>query len=197
MRTALAYARHAINAGDRKLALSIIKEQIDKSQGDGHPLLRSLRDSIEGGGKVPLIVDSAAEGMAEVFYGLGEALIGEGAAGIGVIYLQMALYAEPNHQFALAALANAYEANKQYADAIDAYNRIPASSPLSIAVEIRKALNLNSLERVDEARDTLTRLLNGPASTRRPATMLPRPRTRTRTPPMRRLMKRRSRGLCR
>lgn len=163
LRTALAYARHAINAGDRKLALSIIKEQVDKSQGDGHPLLRSLRDSIESGGKVPLIVDSAAEGMAEVFYGLGEALIGEGAAGIGVIYLQTALYAEPNHQFALAALANAYEANKQYSDAIDAYNRIPASSPLSVAVEIRKALNLNSLDRVDEARDTLTRLLNGPA----------------------------------
>jgi tetratricopeptide (TPR) repeat protein len=164
LRTALAYARHAINAGDRKLALSIVKEQVDKSQGDGHPLLRSLRESIDRGGKVPLIVDSAAEGMAEVFYGLGEALIGEGAAGIGVIYLQMALYAEPNHQFALAALANAYEANKQYADAIEAYNRIPDTSPLSVAVEIRKALNLNSLERVDEARDTLTRLLNGPAS---------------------------------
>jgi tetratricopeptide (TPR) repeat protein len=161
LRTALAYARHAINAGDRKLALSLIKEQIDKSQGDGHPLLRSLRDAIQANDKVPLIVTTPAEGMAEAFYGLGEALIGEGAAGIGVIYLQMGLYSDPDHQFALAALANAYEANKQYADAIDAYNRIPASSPLSAAVEIRKALNLNSLERVDEARDTLTRLLNG------------------------------------
>ncbi len=161
LRTAPAYARHAINAGDRKLALALIKEQVDKSQGDGHPLLRSLRDAIQAGDKVPLIVTTPAEGMAEAFYGLGEALIGEGAAGIGVIYLQMGLYSDPDHQFALAALANAYEANKQYADAIDAYNRIPASSPLSAAVEIRKALNLNSLERVDEARDTLTRLLNG------------------------------------
>ena len=68
--------------------------------------------------------------MAEVFYGLGEALIGEGAVGIGVLYLQMALYIEPDHQFALAALANAYEANKQYADAIAVYNRIPNTSPL-------------------------------------------------------------------
>jgi tetratricopeptide (TPR) repeat protein len=162
LRTALAYARHAINAGDKKLALSIIKEQVDKSQGDGHPLLRSLRSSIDSGAKVPLIVGSAEEGMAEVFYGLGEALIGEGAAGIGIIYLQMALYSEPTHQFALAALANAYEANKQYADAITIYDRIPSSSPLAVAVEIRKALNLNSLDRVDEARDTLTNLLNGP-----------------------------------
>lgn len=161
LRTVLAYARHAINAGDRKLALAVIKEQIDKSQGDGHPLLRSLRDAIQAGDKVPLMVTTPSEGMAEAFYGLGEALIGEGAAGVGVIYLQMALYAQPDHQFALAALASAYEANKQYADAIAAYERIPASSPLSIAVEIRKALNLNSLDRVDEARDTLTRLLNG------------------------------------
>jgi tetratricopeptide (TPR) repeat protein len=161
LRTSLAYARHAINAGDRKLALALIKEQVDKSQGDGHPLLRSLRDAIQAGDKVPLIVTTPSEGMAEAFYGLGEALIGEGAAGIGVIYLQMALYSDADHQFALAALANAYEANKQYSDAIDAYNRIPASSPLSAAVEIRKALNLNSLDRVDEARDTLSRLLNG------------------------------------
>ena len=65
-----------------------------------------------------------------MFYGLGEALIGEGAVGIGILYLQMALYVEPDQQFALAALANAYEANKQYDDAIAIYSRIPNTSPL-------------------------------------------------------------------
>ncbi len=159
LRTALAYARHAARAGDRKLAKSILKEHLEKAQGEGHPLIRALRDEIDKGAKPDLIASSAKDGMAEVFYGLGEALISEGAVGIGVLYLQMALYVEPDHQFALAALANAHETNKLYAEAIATYDRIPNTSPLETAIEIRKAYNLNSLDRIDEARETLVKLL--------------------------------------
>ncbi|MGE3230152.1 MAG: peptidoglycan-binding protein, partial [Hyphomicrobium sp.] len=172
LRTALAYARHAAFQGDRKKALAVIDEQIQRAQGDGHPLLRSLRGAVESRGKIEPIVTSASGGMAEVFYGLGEALISEGAIGVGMLYLQMALYIEPEHQFALAALASAYEGNKQYGDAITTYDRIPRASPLATAVEIRKAFNLNSLDKVDEARDTLTRLLasdSAPAAASEPA----------------------------
>ncbi len=163
LRTALAFARHAAITGDRKKALSIIDAHIAKSQGDGHPLLRSLRQAVVSGRTIQPIVMNASEGMAEVFYGLGEALIGEGAVAVGVLYMQMALYVEPTHQFALAALASAYEGNKQYAEAIKTYDRIPSTSPLTTAVEIRKAFNLNSLEKLDEARATLTRLLDDKA----------------------------------
>lgn len=159
LRTALAYARHEAYTGDRKRSLAIIDEQIQRSQGDGHPLLRSLKAAVQSGKKVDPIVTTPSEGMAEVFYGLGEALIAEGAVGVGVLYMQMALYIEPEHQFALAALASAYEGNKQYADAIVTYDRIPRTSPLATAVEIRKAFNLNSLDKVEEARETLARLL--------------------------------------
>jgi tetratricopeptide (TPR) repeat protein len=161
LRTALAYARHEAFVGDRKAALAIIDEQIDRSQGDGHPLLRSLKTAVQSGKAVQPIVTTPSEGMAEVFYGLGEALIAEGAVGVGMLYMQMALYLEPEHQFALAALASAYEGNKQYSDALSTYERIPRTSPLATAVEIRKAFNLNSLDKVDEARDTLERLLKG------------------------------------
>jgi tetratricopeptide (TPR) repeat protein len=166
LRTALAYARHAAYTGDRKKALSIVNEQIEKSQGDGHPLLRSLKAAIQSGKKIDPIVATASEGMAEVFYGLGEALIGEGAVGVGVLYMQMALYVEPDHQFALAALASAYEGNKQYSDAIKTYDRIPSTSPLATAVEIRKAFNLNSLDKIDEARATLSQLLEAGAASK-------------------------------
>ena len=163
LRTALAYARHEAFAGDRKKSLAIIDEQILRSQSDGHPLLRSLKTAVQSGKQIKPIVATPSEGMAEVFYGLGEALIAEGAVGVGVIYMQMALYVEPDHQFALAALASAYEGSKQYADAIETYDRIPKTSPLSTAVEIRKAFNLNSLDKVEEARTTLSRLLETPA----------------------------------
>jgi len=162
LRTALAFARHVAHAGDRKRAIAVIDEHIEKSQGDGHPLLRSLKEAVEQNRKIDLIVTDASDGMAEVFYGLGEALIGEGAVGVGMLYMQMALYIEPQHQFALAALASAYEGNKQYADAIRTYDAIGKDSPLATAIEIRKAFNLNSLDKVDEARETLTKLLEEP-----------------------------------
>jgi tetratricopeptide (TPR) repeat protein len=159
LRTALAYARHEAYSGNRKKALSIVDEQIQRSQGDGHPLLRSLKVALQSGAPIDPIVKTPSEGMAEVFYGLGEALIAEGAVGVGVLYMQMALYVEPDHQFALAALASAYEGSKQYAEAITTYDRIPRTSPLATAVEIRKAFNLNSLDKIDDARSTLSHLL--------------------------------------
>ena len=97
-----------------------------------------------------------------MFYGLGEALTGEGGVNVGVLYLQMALYLEPDHDFALAALANAHETTKNYDAALAVYDRIDKSSPLQSAIEIRKAFNYNSLEKVDQARDTLIKLLEAP-----------------------------------
>lgn len=160
LRTSLAYARHLARSGDRKRAQVIVNAHLDRGQGDGHPLLRSLKASLDSGRIVDPVVKTASEGLSEVFYGLGEALINEGATGIGIIYMQMALYVEPDQQFALAALASAYEGNKQYADAIAVYDRIPETSPLATAVEIRKAFNLNSLEKPEEAQAILKGLLD-------------------------------------
>lgn len=161
LRTALAYARSLANAGNIKGARTILRQHIEKSQGEGHTLARALMKELEpADAKVPLLVATPSEGLAEVFYGLGESLIGEGAIGVGIVYLQMALYLEPQHPFALAALANAHEANRQFTEAIATYDRIPKGSPLAPAIEIRKAFNLNSLEKPDEARTILERLLS-------------------------------------
>ena len=155
LRTTLAYAQHAANSGDAKLAKSIIKEHFDRNQGEGHPLARQLRDQISSGVQIPLLITTPEDGMAEVFYGLGEALTGEGGIALGLPYLQMALFMNPDHAFALAALANTFEATKNYDHAIAIYDRIPKGSPLQSAIDIRKAFNLNSLDRVDEAKALL------------------------------------------
>jgi tetratricopeptide (TPR) repeat protein len=174
LRTALAYTRSLANAGNIKGARSVLRQHIEKSQGEGHTLARALMKELEGADtKIPLLVATPSEGLAEVFYGLGESLIGEGAIGVGIVYLQMALYLEPQHPFALAALANAHEANRQFAEAIATYDRIPKGSPLAPAIEIRKAFNLNSLEKPDEARSVLERLLEIGATSEKPAETSP------------------------
>ncbi len=158
LRTALAYARHAANSGDMKLARTVIKEHLDRTQGDGHPLARDLRDRLTDGAKIPLLIENPSDGLAEVFYGLGEALTGEGGVSIGILYLQMALYLNDTQPFALAALANAHETTKKYEEANEIYDRIAPGSPLQAAIEIRKAFNLNALDRIDEAKSLLERV---------------------------------------
>jgi len=159
-RTAMAYAQHAAKAGDLKLAKSILKEHLAKFSGEGHPTTRALRDRLEAGETVPLLVNTVEEGLAEVFYGLGEALTGEGGISIGALYLQMALYLRPDFPFALAALANVHEATKRHAEAIAIYSRIAPGTALDVSVAIRKAINLNLLDRTDEAKELLDRLLS-------------------------------------
>lgn len=160
LRTALAYARHAAHSGKPSLAKSIIKKHLTSSDGDAHALVRDLLRQLDGKEPIARLVDTTKQGMIEVFYGLGEALAGEGGLTPGMLYLQIALYLEPRHPFALAALASAFESTQRYAKAIETYNRIPKNTALETAIDIRKALNLNSLDRVAEARTTLQGLLS-------------------------------------
>ena len=155
LRITLAFARHAANAGDSKLAQRILKAHLDKAKADGHPEAKALMEQIEGGAELPLLVSTPTEGLAEAFYGLGEALTGEGGVSVGAVYLQFALFLRPDFPFALATLANAYETTKRYEAAIAAYDRIPNNTALQVSIEIRKALNLNQLDRVEEAKELL------------------------------------------
>jgi tetratricopeptide (TPR) repeat protein len=155
LRVVLAYAAHAANAGDTKLAQGILKGYFDRSKGDGHPYALALQKEIDSGSKPPLLITTANDGLAEVFYDLGEALSGEGGVSVGIIYLQFSLYLAPEQPFALAALANVYETTKRYEAAIAVYDRMPKGTPFALSVDIRKALNLNQLERVDESQRLL------------------------------------------
>jgi tetratricopeptide (TPR) repeat protein len=160
LRVTLAFARHAANAGDTRLAQSLLNAYLERTKGEGHPYARELQLELESGKRPSLLITSAVQGMAEVFYGLGEALSGEGSSGIGTVFLQYALYLTPDSAFPLVTLASINEANKRYEAAIDAYERVPAGTPFEVNIDVRKALNLNQLERVDEAQKLLEGLAN-------------------------------------
>jgi tetratricopeptide (TPR) repeat protein len=155
LRVTLAYARHAANGGDPKLALSVLNAQTERGKAEAHPSVRALIEEIDAGKRPELLVRTPTEGMAELFYGLGEVLSGEGSLGIGVVLLQFSLYLTPDSTFPLVTLASAQETAKRYAAAIAAYDRVPRGTPLEVNIDIRKALNLNQLERVQEAQDLL------------------------------------------
>ncbi len=157
-RLLFAYASFAANAGDKRLARQILTKRIRKRRQDA--LILALYADLQAGKPIGHAVSSASEGVAELFYGLGEALTREGGIDVGTMYLQIALYLKPDFPAAMVALASAYESLKKYGVAIKTYNRVPASSPLAFGSVVRKAINFDELKRLDEAKSVLTGLLD-------------------------------------
>lgn len=153
LRVADAYARHAVNSNNRKLARQTLKTHIAKAS--AHPLSEALLAEIDEGKTPPLLVTTPNDGLAEVFYGIGDALAGEGGLDMGIIFLQFSLYLKPDFPLAYAALAEAYEGAKKYDLEMGALDQIKPDSPLWLNVQIQKAFALNSLERVDDAKALL------------------------------------------
>jgi len=125
-RVTISYLHHAVNAGQFRLAGRILNRNKEATTGFLHPSISDVATSVKLGKRLPLLINSSDDGLAEVFYGLGEALTTEGGMQLGAIYLQMAIYLKPDFPFAHAALANVYETNKDYVRANAIYEKVPA-----------------------------------------------------------------------
>jgi tetratricopeptide (TPR) repeat protein len=149
LRVSEAYARWLSRNKDGAAAAAIY-ETFDKKL-PRHPLVQEgLRDS-KAGKKQPPLVDSAQAGAAEALYGIGATLTRRGGEDLALVYLQLALYLQPNHPLALLSLADLYESVKKPQMAIKVYERMPASSPLKRNAQIQLATNLDAADRSDEA----------------------------------------------
>jgi tetratricopeptide (TPR) repeat protein len=112
---------------------------------------------------LPPIVETPQEGAAEALYDLG-VVFGRkeeevSLANRGLAYLQLALYLDPNHALAQVSLADLFEVMKKPALAIKVFDRVPASSALKHNAEIQLALDLDQMDRTDEAKKHLEKLI--------------------------------------
>ncbi len=167
-RFAVAYLRHTLQAKQYKLARDIISTHVQQSLSGGHASVLALQPNVERKVATRLMVSDVGHGLAEVFYGLGEALTSEDGIGLGTIYLQIALALRPDFPFAQAALANVYERTKRFARANQVYDTIRPKSALEVSISIRKAYNLNAMDDTDNAKVVLDRLIAA-----RPADIMP------------------------
>jgi tetratricopeptide (TPR) repeat protein len=143
------YARWMSRNKDGAAATGIY-EAFDKKL-PRHPLVQEGLRETRAGKKLPPLVDSAQAGAAEALYGIGGQLTRRGGEDLALVYLQLALYLQPNHPMALLSLADLYEAVKKPAMAIKVYERMPANSPLKRNAQIQLATNLDAADRSDEA----------------------------------------------
>ena len=149
LRITEAYARWTSRNKDTAAASGIF-EAFDKKL-PRHPLVQEGMKELKAGKKMPPLIDSAQSGAAEALYGIGATLTRRGGEDLALVYLQLALYLQPNHPLALLSLADLYESVKKPQMAIKVYERMPANSPLKRNAQIQLATNLDAADRSDEA----------------------------------------------
>ena len=124
-----------------------------------HPLIVAPMNEIKRGAQIPQLADSVQAGAAEALYGLGATLGRRGGEELGLVYLQLALNLAPQHALALISLGDLYETLKKPLLAIKIYQRVPEKSPLKRNAEIQLALDLDTLDRSEEAKTHLAKLI--------------------------------------
>jgi len=142
---------------DKAKALAIF-EDFDKVL-PRHPLITDAIARIKRGKMVPQIVDSASSGGGEVLYGIGATFGRRGGQDLGLLYLQMGIYLSPKHALALLSLADLYENLKKPAQALKIYAKVPKNSPLYRNAATQAAIDLDALDRTNEAKEHLEKLI--------------------------------------
>lgn len=148
LRVSDAYARWLSRNKDAAAATAIY-EGFDKKLAR-HPLVVEGIRETKAGKKLSPLAETPQQGAAEALYGIGASLTRRGGEDLALVYLQLALYLNPNHSLALLSLADLYESVKKPQMAIKVYERVPATSPLKRNAQIQLATDLDAVDRTDE-----------------------------------------------
>jgi tetratricopeptide (TPR) repeat protein len=120
-------------------------------ENDDNPLIvRALEDSLGNQTPQPFI-GSAGAGASEVMFSLATSMTDEQTIDIALLYAQLGLSFNADLPVTYTLLGDTYEDMKRYEKAIEAYEKVPASSPLRSNAEMEIAVCLQRLERKDEA----------------------------------------------
>ncbi len=160
-----ANALRAVEAYGRWASRNLGKDDALKIFGDfdkvlpAHPLVMQEIKQIKEGEKLAPLADSPQTGAAEVLFGLGTSLGRQGGEDLALAYLQLAIYLAPQHPLAMMSLADLYEQLKKPQLAVRLYQHLPADNPLKRNADIQLATDLDALDRTDEAKKLLEKLV--------------------------------------
>jgi tetratricopeptide (TPR) repeat protein len=123
------------------------------------PEVADLRVRLASGGQVPFsLVTSPKDGVAEVFYSLGQALAADTSADFVLLYARIAEYLSPRHIDATMMSAELLESLGQFDLATAAYKSVPRDHPSFAMAEMGRAESLRRAERFDAAVEVLDQL---------------------------------------
>lgn len=123
------------------------------------PEIVSLRVRMKAGETLSFArIRSATDGIAEVFFTLGQVLMAESSEDYVLLYSRVAEYLKPDHIDALIMTAELLEALERHELANDAYKRVPRDHPSFHVAELGRAESLRRAGKTDAAVEVLEQL---------------------------------------
>ncbi|MEO1345842.1 MAG: tetratricopeptide repeat protein [Pseudomonadota bacterium] len=123
------------------------------------PEIKILRDVLVAGDIAPFsMISSPEEGIAEVFYTLGRALLSETSADYVLLYSRVAEHLSPSHIDAVMMTAELLESLERYELATAVYKSVPQDHPSYAAAEMGRAESLRRAEKLGAAVEVLEQL---------------------------------------
>ncbi|WP_295897496.1 tetratricopeptide repeat protein [uncultured Bartonella sp.] len=148
-RIIISFASFDLRNNKREEALATLRE--GEKMLTGRDTLKNIREQVENGSSLDMVVKTPQEGSAEVLYDLGTAINRGGAEAFARIFLQLANALHPQNDATLFQLADISSKLEENDRAIDIYQEIPVKSPYYRDAELRLALILADEGKSEEA----------------------------------------------
>ena len=126
----------------------------------GSYLITHELERLNLGDKPSFYVNNAVGGFAEGMFNLASALPADRVAEVVLLFARIATYLRPDFPKAQLLMGNILDVLKRYNDSIEIYKSVEPNSPYSWLSDLKMAENLNSVDRINEARALLQKLAN-------------------------------------
>ncbi|AVO38303.1 tetratricopeptide repeat protein [Pukyongiella litopenaei] len=123
------------------------------------PSLADIVARLQAGEALPFTqVRDVRDGMAEIFFAIGQALRREASPDYVLVYVRVASFLRPDHIDAQLLGAELLDGMGQYDLAVETYKKIPTDSPDYYAAELGRADALRRADKVNAAIEVLEKL---------------------------------------
>ncbi len=156
LRVTQAYGNFLERNGRPQEAVKVYTTFLD---GDSNPLVAEALAGAQAGRKPPAFILTPGAGAAEAMFSLATSMTDEQTIDTALLYAQLALSFNADKPVVLTLLGDIYEDMKLPGKALDAYSKIPDTSPLRANSDMEIAINLQRLERKDDALAKLNGLI--------------------------------------
>lgn len=148
-RIIISYASFLLRNNKHDEALTALRE--GEKMLTGRDALKNIRQRVEDGRSLDMLVKTPQEGAGEVFYDLGTAINRGGAEAFARIFLQLSAALRPHNDATLFQLADISSKLEENNRAIEIYQQIPVKSPYYRDAELRLALILADTGKSEDA----------------------------------------------
>lgn len=110
---------------------------------------------VEAGTTPESEVDSPVKGLSEILFGVASVADAGSGGGTSLVYARLASYVDPDSAIIHLLIGDLLEIDERPVEAVEAYDKIPASSPLSWSARLRTAVNLDRAGETEKALEML------------------------------------------